>query len=148
MKSRFKTILLNTFLIGVILILLLLFHIGFIAGPNRVLEHESNIHVEAFSEAHDLKHPELLNRFSLDEVYYIVRDGNNLYWFNQEMTRFDERTYESLDKAFEMANDLGYKDKDVNYGVYKGKFVYTLEKKTHYIYLDMDTLEVVLEFGG
>lgn len=148
MKNRLRTISINIFLVGVIIILLLLFHLGFIAGPIRVMEHETRLHIEAFSTAHDLKDPELLNRFSLDEVYYIIKDGKDMYWFNQEMTRFDTASYESLEKAYQVANDLGYENKDVNYGVYKGAFVYTLEKDTHYIYLDMNTLEIVLEFGG
>ena len=49
MKTTFKRALLNFSLVLVILILLLLFHAGFIAGPNRVKEHEDKLFVEAFA---------------------------------------------------------------------------------------------------
>lgn len=145
MKTKFKRVLLNFLLVLVILILLLLFHAGFIAGPIRVKEHEDKLFVEAFATQMKLKDVELLDRFVLDEVYYVVRSKDKMYWFNKDFSRYGEQDFISKEGVLEEFDDLGY---DVGYGVYDDQIVFTFEKSVHYVFLDVETLEKVFEFGG
>ena len=148
MNKRVKNILLNMFLILVIIFILLLFHVGFIAGPNRAHEHEDHLYVEAFETQHNLENVTLLNRFSLDDTYYIVRLGRDMYWFNQALNQFDKTDYIALDSVYETASLLGFDQDEVMYGIYDKQIVFALESELQFVYLNIETLEVVFEFGG
>lgn len=148
MNKRYKNIILNLFLLLVIGILLLLFHAGFIAGPRRVVEHENKVHMDAFASAHKLENPTFMNRFVLKEVYYIIEDEGTLYWFTQDMHAYGEHDYVSLSVIEDKILELGFEMDDAGYGVLDGELVFTLESNVNFVYLNMDTYEIVLEMGG
>lgn len=148
MKEKLKDIWIDIVLIIGILFLLLVIHTVFIAGPIRVMEHEDNLYVEAYEGKHQLKDLELCNRFSLSKTYYIAKDAKHLYYFDENIKEEGKRDYKALDEAHVVAQDLGFKEKHLKYGVYDKTIVYALEKKDHIIFLDMDDLKIVFEFGG
>ena len=148
MKKKVKTIGIDLLLLGIVLFLSLLFHAVFIAGPLRAMEHEDKLFVETFVLKEDLENTEYLNRFSLKNTYYILKDKENLYYFDQDYKESGSHQYIPLTNAYEKAQELGFKKKDVSYGVYDEKIVFNLERKNHVVFLDLETLEVVFEFGG
>lgn len=148
MKDKVKYILVDIALIFVVFILLLIFHTVFIAGPRRVMEHEDNLYVEAFSKQEKIQNIEFQNRFSLSKTYYIAKDKNNLYYFDQDLKETGKTPYVSLEKVVEKAQELGFEKKHVSYGVFDKEIVFNLERKGHVIFLDINDLNILFEFGG
>lgn len=148
MKKKAKNIGINIFLISVILMLLLTFHAVFIAGPLRAMEHEDNQIVQEYVRSRKLNNTEYLNRFSLDKTYYLIKDGANITFFDTYYRTTGTQEYVALDKVYDKAESLGFTKKQVSYGVYNEAVVFNLEKKGHIVFIDMNTMEVILDFGG
>ena len=148
MNKKIKNILIDVGLVGVILLLLLIFHSVFIAGPLRAQEHEQDLFVSAFKDQYKLTNVEFLNRFSLDEPYYIIKDSSKIYGFNKNYTKVITSSIKPLSNAEEKAKELGFSSKNIQYGIYEGKIVFSIEDKSHIVFLDLDTLDVLLDFGG
>lgn len=148
MKDKAKVILVDLTLFLVVLFLLLLIHAVFIAGPIRVMEHEDNLYVEAFEKQERTSNLELQNRFTLSKTYYVVKKDKELIYFDQDLKEQGVHAYVPLSDAFEKAASLGFKEKHVSYGVFNHEIVFNLEKKNHIIFLDLDDLDVLFEFGG
>ena len=104
--------------------------------------------MEAYSEKYKVRNLEFVTDFYFDETYYIVKDSDQLYWFNKELTKTDSAPLIGLDKAYEKAKELGFDQKNVDYGVYKGEIIFSLESKEKIVFLNVDTLDIEFEFGG
>lgn len=148
MKSKLKEIGIDIALLIVILILLLTFHAVFIAGPKRAMEHEDALFAQTFIEAEKLENAHFENRFSLSSIYYIVSDKTKLYYFDQDFEDQGFSPYVSLETAYPVAERLGFSPKQVSYGVFNNQIVFSLEKKNTIVFLDLESLEMVFEFGG
>lgn len=148
MKKKAKNIGINIFLISVILMLLLTFHAVFIAGPLRAMEHEDNQIVSEYVRSRKLSNTQYLNRFTLDKTYYFIKDGSNITFFDTYYRTTGTQAYVALDTVYEKAESLGFTQKQVSYGVYNDTVVFNLEKKGRIVFVDMNTLEVILDFGG
>lgn len=147
-KEKLISILISLGLLGLIFFVLLLIHSVFIAGPNRVFEHEAKLYGDSYAERRNLRNYEYMNRFSLDDVYHIIKANDELHFFNEKYTRSGRTPYKSIDDILSFAQDLGFEKEDIQYGVYKNQIVYSLEKPEHIVLIDLEKLEVVLEFGA
>lgn len=148
MKSKIKNVLIDLLLVMVVLLLLLLFHAGFIAGPLRAMEKENKLYVEAYEKVSEISNTEFMNRFSLSDIYYVVKYEDELHWFNQAMDKVGKQAYMPYDNVFAKAETLGFKESEISYGVFNDKVVYALEKKGHIVFLDLESHDIVFEFGG
>lgn len=148
MKEKIKAISLDVFLVFLVLFLFLVFHVVYIAGPKRVMEHEDRLFIEAFQQKEKLKNLEYVNRFSLDKIYYIAKDENTIYYFDENMVFSEKAIYKAPDSALAKGESWGFSARHMSYGVFNKELVYRFEKKNHIIFLDYETLDVVFEFGG
>lgn len=126
----------------------------FIAGPFRAYETEDQRFVNKMLELSDFKNPQarLLNRFSLDKVYYIVhvedKGQEYLVWFDASLSKITKEDYKGLDEASTIALGLGMEQAQVNFGVYKGAVIYVIKAGPRELFIDRQSHEVLLEIGG
>ena len=73
MQSKLKSLLINLTLVTAIAVTVWIAYVGFIGGPARAYEKEDVNYVQAFLESKKYDSAQLLNRFSFDQVYYIVQ---------------------------------------------------------------------------
>lgn len=150
MKINSKTALTNLLLILGILLTLLIAYVHFTGGPAQVYKEQDRLYLETLVEYQDLDSAQLLNRFSLDKVYYIVRvqkDGEySTAWFDTDYKNF--KTYKDTDTnqavGYAEANGISYRS--IEYGVYEEELVYVIKTKNYEeIYLSVESLELVLD---
>jgi hypothetical protein len=145
MQKKLKNILVDLGLLVIVFFIMFLFHAVFIAGPLRAQEYEQELFVDAFTQLYDLENIKIMNRFALDEIYYVVRDDTSLYAFNGAYTKVYKENYVSLDKVYSLASELGFNKSQVKYGVFGDTIVFSLEKSDRIVMVDMDNLEIVFE---
>lgn len=150
MKINSKTALTNLLLILGIVITLWLGYVQYFGGPAQVYKEQDRLYLETLVEYQDLDSAQLLNRFSLDKVYYIVKvqkDGEfSTAWFDTDYKNF--KTYKDADtsKAIDYAQANGISYKSIEYGVYDEELVYVIKTKNYSeIYIDVESLEIVLD---
>lgn len=145
MQKKLKNILINLGLLGVVFFIMLLFHAVFIAGPFRAQEYEEKLFVDAFAERYQLSNVELMNRFALDEIYYVVSADSSLYAFNSSYTKVYKHDFVDKNKVVDLATNMGFKDTDIKYGVFADEIVFSLEKSSRVVMVDLVSLEIVFE---
>lgn len=154
MKEKLRSLLISTILIFILFFVLWVGYVGFIGGPARAYEHEDQLYLETMLDQQQYRgaEAELLNRFSLDTVYYITRvtQGSESFivWFNKDFSSIEEVDDDSLERALPAAGRYAMDISNVSWGVYKDELVYVLKKEGHELFLDRENLEVVFEVGG
>ena len=71
-----------------------------------------------------------MNRFALDEIYYVVSADSFLYAFNSSYTKVYKHDFVDKNKVVNLAVDMGFKDTDIKYGVFADEIVFSLEKSS------------------
>lgn len=151
MSKKIHSITKSLFLIILILVIFLLGYFVFISGPLRVYETEDMQYLQTLRNYDSYKTTTLtlLNRFSFDEVYYIVESSENdtheIVWFNKDHSLLNSKEYKEMNG--ELLTQFDMSSGSVDYGVYKEGLVYVLKEGNHEIYLDYDSLEPVFEVG-
>lgn len=149
MYKKYKKIWINLMLILAIVLVLGFAYIGFIAGPKRAYEKEDHLYLEAYLKQSEAKKAELLNRFTYDDVYYIVRkDDQDIVVFNKDFTKEASFDYVSLEKAEEVAKNLSFQNDQISYGYFEDQLVFVLKNKKSEIFIATDDLKILYHLGS
>ena len=153
MGKKEKDLLINIILVVLFFAILITMYVVYIAGPSRTYELEDRQFLESIVEMNELESGKLLNRFSYDQVYYIIETQKNdetmIYWMNEDLNQ--KGSYANLDRTMVMplADKYGILDSEITYGVYEGALVYVLKKDDEFeIFIDVETLEIKFYLGG
>lgn len=128
-----------TGLLLVVCLLLVIFNIvDFIIGPADVPTHAMNQTVDLYEKANDQEVSEILNRFSLEHVYLLVKVQNEIVVLMADGSVVYETDYVDLPTSMDY---YGYYDKDV---------VFVQKDDNTEVFYDIDTLNEIfrLELGG
>ena len=153
MEKKQKDLLINIVLVILFFAILMTMYVVFIAGPARTYELEDRQYLESIVEMNEFESGKILNRFSYDQVYYVVEAQKNgeplIFWTNEDLNQSGSST--NFDKSLvkPLADKYGVLDSEISYGVYEGTLVYVLKKDDIFeIFVDVDTLEIKFYLGG
>ena len=125
MKQLFVTI----GLIALIVLFLLFNVIDLVVGPSRAQEHALRNTVTLFEKENDEEVSEILNRFSLQQVYAIVRIDDNIVVLLADGQVVNRTPY------------LALPDTMSHYGYYEEQVVFVKVDENSETYYDMNTNE-------
>lgn len=152
MKNVLKSFFGSLLLVILLILVLWLGYVGFIGGPARAYEKEDRQYVEAMMDTMKYDEAQLLNRFSYDQVYYIAQvkdaDASFIVWFNKDLSKVEKHELVSKEKVSEIATRYGMNEKNISFGVYKDKLVFVLKNRQLELFVDVDTLDILLQVGG
>lgn len=153
MKTKHKNIIINMLLIVAIFFSMWLAYVVFIGGPAQVYRAQDKYFLDTIVEYQELDSARLINRFSLDQVYYIVEvesDGEfKTAWFDTDFKDF--KTYQQVDieSIKPLANELGADQNNITLGVYEEELVYVLiGSRSNEIYVSLENQTILLNTGG
>lgn len=147
MQTKIKSILINILLIAAICGTLWVAYVGFIGGPARAYEKDDTYHVEAYLQSKNYDSAQLLNRFSYDKVYYIIRyrhDGDEkLAWFSKDFETDGNHDLITSEEIESFASSHEFTMSNINYGVYDSKLIFVYKDSNKEYFYDVDTLELI-----
>ena len=153
MGKKQKDLLINIGLVVLFFAILITMYGVFIAGPARTYELEDRQYLESIIEMNELESGKILNRFSYDQVYYIIeaqKKGETvIFWMNEDLNSRGSSAVPDVSLVKPLADKYGVSDAEITYGVYEDKLVYVLKKDNEFeIFVDIDTLEIKFYLGG
>ena len=149
MLKKYKNLWISLVLLISIFLVLALGYVGFIAGPKRAYEKEDHLYLTAYVEQNKVKKVELLNRFSYDEVYYIIReDDQDIVVFNKDFSKQERFEYVDKEQVLPVASDLSFKPEEISYGYYQDALVFVLKNKNLELFVSTDELKIVYHLGS
>lgn len=153
MENKSKDILTNTLLIVTIIFLLWVGYLGFVGGPAQAYKKSDLYYMEAIAQHQNLDSARFINRFALDQVYYVIeaeKDGVfEIAWFDESFETYKTYGQISLETVYPIADDLGIKHERIYFGVFLDELVYVLQDDDYNeIYISIDELSIVTLNGG
>ena len=153
MEKKQKDLIINIVLVVLFFAILITMYVVYIAGPARTYELEDRQYLQSIVEINEFESGKILNRFSYDQVYYIVEAQKNgetlIYWMNEDLNQSGSSS--NLDRSLvkPLADKYGVLDSEITYGVYEGNLVYVFKKNNEFeIFIDVETLETLFYLGG
>lgn len=151
MTKWIKSSIVSLVLLATIIAVLWIGYVGFIGGPVRAYEREDQFTIEAMMKAKGYNKTKLLNRFSFDEVYYIVQvtdtKPNVIVWFTKDFKKVVKHDFVALDAMEKVVKPLNLNMDSVNYAVYKDKLVFVVKTNSFEAFYNIENLEPVFQRG-
>ena len=147
MQSKLKSLLINLTLVIAIVVTVWIAYVGFIGGPARAYEKEDVNYVQAFLESKKYDSAQLLNRFSFDQVYYIVQYKNKseekIAWFSKDFKKQGNHALVSNDTVLDFAKRHDLSEDKIHFGVFEDKLMFVYKNGSKEVFYDVDSLELV-----
>lgn len=139
MNKRVKSWLLSAFLLVLISLFIFFNLIDFVIGPQSADQIARENTIRLYNQANEDQVDEYLNRFSLEEVYTIVKIDDAIKVLRADGTVAYSRAF------VELPSEL---TQEAYYGYYNRQLVFVEKEGLNERFYNIETLEVVFEWEG